>query len=92
LAFRLARWITWYAPHGRGGHINLTTLANGDVHASASVNGQQVDSLLSPAVSPAWGSYMELLVAILVAIGVFTQRAVVVEDARDELPPLVDKA
>jgi hypothetical protein len=31
-------------------------------------------------------------VELLVAILVFTQRAVVVEDARDELPPLVDKA
>ena len=33
--------------------VNLATLAGGTVHAVATANGEQVDSLLNPAVSPA---------------------------------------
>jgi hypothetical protein len=69
--------------------INLTTLAGGTVHAVGTANGQQVDDLLSPTVAPAWGSYAELLVAIVVAIAVFRRRYEAPGDSQP-LPPLLD--
>jgi hypothetical protein len=48
--------------------LNAATVSNGKVHATAGINGQQVDALLRPRVSIAWGSLLELGAALVALI------------------------